>query len=470
MLEPIIHTIKIDLARKGAPVVVDATQGDSLSRKIIVNLYNNGVAWTIPDDVKSAVFAYAKPDGTGGKYDKLPDNSAACEIGTNSVSAILAPQVLTCTGLVRAAIKLAGADNAALYTFPFQISVVRSPEDGIESDNYSNVDSLETISAEVKQLDSRVEKVENSYVKSVNSKQRDTSGNVEIGTDDITAEVRATGYQGNLGGALESVGVLALPLDVKVTRDTSGTLTANVAYSEIKTAQTAGRKIRVFYAKNSAEVPAVFHLAQKKEDTSVLVFAAACDFGQQEWAVRTLICSSNNQWGEDEYFFPAPPASSNSGKVLKSNGSGWEWADAASGVKDATDDWNAWAATQSTVSDWIGCWAAAAGDTDGSYRVPEGTYKILAYDEEICAIVQISPSAFGRQIIYYYIDDTNALIARALLVYEPGGELTESVMFDGGELRLTGYNVSVPPPSASQTGYVLMATGANQFSWQPLPS
>lgn len=464
-MQPIIHKISIDLAKKGAPVVVDATQGDALSRKVEATLYNNGTLWTIPDDVTGAVLTYAKADGKGGKYDKLPDNSAAITVGTNSVSVILAPQVLTCPGLVRAAIKLTGVNNLALFTFPFAISVARSPEDGIESDDYSNVESLEELAADVEALGNEVAKC----VKTVNGKQRDASGNVEIGAEDIDVEVASTQYQGDLAGALEDLGSRVRVFDIAVSRSAAGAITANKTYAQIKTAYQDGRELRVLLTDAQAQESTVLTLSQHAGTaTSAFIFSIASEITQGEWKIVDLSVNSSGTWTRTEYFLPASPSSSNSGKLLSSSGTGWAWVDAPSGVKDGTADWTAWAATQSQPEDWIGSWAAAAGTTSGTYRVDNGTYRV--YDGEYWHTVQISECVAGRQIIEYYTDDTDAFCFSVIVVYEPDGALNKTVSCEGDVVKQFGCTISVPYPSAAKSGYVLTATGAGTFDWRPLPS
>lgn len=463
-MQPITHKISVDLAKNGAPVVVDATQGDALSRKVEATLYNNGTLWTIPDDVTGAVMTYAKADGKGGSYDKLPDNSAAISVGANSVSVILAPQVLTCPGLVRAAIKLTGANSLALFTFPFLISVARSPADGVKSDDYSNVATLEELAADVAALDAEVSRC----VKTVNGKQRDTAGNVDVGADDIDVEIRASQYQGDLSGALEDLGTRVRVFDIAVTRNADGTMSANKTYAQIKAAYQDGRELRVLLTDKKDQSSAVLSLSQYAGTaTAAFVFSAAAEIKQDEWEIADLSINSADAWSHEQYFFPGMPSSANAGKFLQSTGTGWAFADASSAAKDGTADWAAWAATQSRPADWIGSWAAAAGATSDTYRVDNGTYRV--YDGEFWHTVQISECAAGRQIIEYYTDDTDAFCFSVFIASTPGGELKSVTSCDGSRVKIFGFDISVPYPSNKQVGYVLTATAAGTYAWQPLP-
>ena len=135
----IVNTLSIDLRNQGFPQRIRATQADANTRIVEVSLYDGGVEWTIPNGVAAAV-GYRKPDGTAGLYDKLPDGTSALTISENTVTAILAPQVLTAPGIVSAVIILTDDSMRQLSTFPFQIYVEKNPAAGlVVSDNYINV-------------------------------------------------------------------------------------------------------------------------------------------------------------------------------------------------------------------------------------------------------------------------------------------------------------------------------------------
>ena len=54
----ILSSINIDLQRPRAPIIVHAKQGDKLTRGVVVKLYNNGAAWTIPTEVTDVFVAF----------------------------------------------------------------------------------------------------------------------------------------------------------------------------------------------------------------------------------------------------------------------------------------------------------------------------------------------------------------------------------------------------------------------------
>ena len=130
--------INIDLVVPGPVPYIQAVQNDKYSRNIKMCLFSNGTAWVVPLGAKAIVY-YAKPDGTGGAYDALPDGTDACTISENSIWVRLAPQVCTAAGVVHLAVKLVAEDGGAeLNTFPVRIRVQANPRAVIISEGYYN--------------------------------------------------------------------------------------------------------------------------------------------------------------------------------------------------------------------------------------------------------------------------------------------------------------------------------------------
>lgn len=147
--------IKMDLQNKGITPRVDAVQGDANTRALELKLYEQGKSWEVPADV-TARLRYRKPDKTGGVYDTLPDGTPAWQIEGNTVTLILAPQVLSAAGPVLAQAELlSGADNLA--SFEIQIDVAPNVSaDVIKSEDYINIqawllESLDTALAQAEQ-------------------------------------------------------------------------------------------------------------------------------------------------------------------------------------------------------------------------------------------------------------------------------------------------------------------------------
>ncbi len=134
----VIHKLRMDLARCGCKPIVGAVQGEANTRVLEIDLFNNGIAWEIPEGTTVAV-AFMKPDGTKGLYTRLPDDSLAATCSGSTVVATLAPQALTCAGTVLASIVFSDVDGHTLATFPFKITVEVNPAAGEEvSNDYYN--------------------------------------------------------------------------------------------------------------------------------------------------------------------------------------------------------------------------------------------------------------------------------------------------------------------------------------------
>lgn len=127
----------MDLSAPEVIPVITAVQDDQYSRNIEVSLYENGKALELPGDT-TAVVSYRKADGTGGNYDTLPDGTTACIISGNTVTAVLAPQVLTVPGPVALVVGLVSGEKK-LHTFIVSLDVQPNPGLRATSENYYKV-------------------------------------------------------------------------------------------------------------------------------------------------------------------------------------------------------------------------------------------------------------------------------------------------------------------------------------------
>lgn len=198
----VTHALCMDLARSGCKPIVGAVQGEGNTRALEIYLFNKGVAWELPDGATAAV-AFQKPDGTAGLYDKLPNGNAATTISGNTVTAVLAPQVLTCAGMVLASIVFYDAELDTLATFPFKIMVEKNPAAGEQlSNDYYALRNLDRVNAAYNNLLARIQKLEAGSeefdwfgcVLSVNGKNPDANGDVKISelTEEAKEEIVAT--------------------------------------------------------------------------------------------------------------------------------------------------------------------------------------------------------------------------------------------------------------------------------------
>lgn len=135
--------ITVDLTRPNMGQRVNAVQGDGNTRSVEITLLSGGVAWTPPDGVEAAV-AYYQISGMKGLYNKLADGTAAISIIGNVATVILAPQMLTASGTVRASLVFNDAQLNQLTTFPFTVSVASSPAAGAQkTEDYIRLQWLE---------------------------------------------------------------------------------------------------------------------------------------------------------------------------------------------------------------------------------------------------------------------------------------------------------------------------------------
>lgn len=98
----ITQTYKIDLVPHGEPVVVHVSQYDTGARTLAFELYNGGVAYTVPANVTASVSG-TKPDGTGFVY--------PLTVSGNVASLELEQQMALVAGDVPTEISLTGADG-----------------------------------------------------------------------------------------------------------------------------------------------------------------------------------------------------------------------------------------------------------------------------------------------------------------------------------------------------------------------
>lgn len=143
----ITHKLSIDLTRREFPARVDAVQ-DDCGRALALMLHTNGIPWTIPDTV-GALIRYCKADGIGGEYDFLPDGTCAWSIDGNTLTVVLAPQVLTAAGDVTLSVVLKDGQSY-ISTFDIMLHVQSNLKTRIAgADAYFNIAAAENALAEI---------------------------------------------------------------------------------------------------------------------------------------------------------------------------------------------------------------------------------------------------------------------------------------------------------------------------------
>lgn len=138
----ISSAINVDLLHPGSGTV-KAMQHDGYTRAVDISLLCGGEPWQPPEGITIAV-GYEKPDQTRGLYDMLPDGSSAVTLSGNVATVILAQQMLSVPGIVRACVVFSDPQQNRLSTFPFRVQVEVNPAaDAPESEDYLRLQWLE---------------------------------------------------------------------------------------------------------------------------------------------------------------------------------------------------------------------------------------------------------------------------------------------------------------------------------------
>lgn len=151
------HTIDIDLLEPGTPVRIQAKQGESLSRQVLLRLFAGGESWVIPEGVSPVIRYHIHPleDGedTTGIYDQLSDGTDACLIADNTILLTPLPQMFQKHGIVFLDVAL-NLDGKTLATCNFEFYVNPAPANGTEAaiQSYYRVSSLAQINADLDEM------------------------------------------------------------------------------------------------------------------------------------------------------------------------------------------------------------------------------------------------------------------------------------------------------------------------------
>lgn len=208
-------TITVDLQRPEINTI-HAKQFDSLSRYADIKLLSDGQPWAAESSI-TYIIQYAKPDGTKGMYDKLPDgitDAVTAETdasGCTVLRARFAPQMLTVAGRVRFSIAMMKTDGTKLQTFSAILDVEPSEVNSYTSKDYYKITSLDELLEEVKKR-----------VKSVNKILPNTNGDVYIRAESINTQVPSLNYLGSVEGALEALATMQSALPVASASSSDG--------------------------------------------------------------------------------------------------------------------------------------------------------------------------------------------------------------------------------------------------------
>lgn len=198
--------LEIDLQQPGFKKVAYAVQNDSNTRALEISLFLNEVAWEIPSGTTAAI-SFRKMDLTSGLYDTLPDGSTkAVTFSGNTLTAILAPQVLTCAGKVDVSIALYDSDLDRLGVFPVLLYVSADPSAGKSlSNNYYYLSTLAAVNEAIGNLNDLKTADKSSLVAAINS----------LSQGNVTEEQ----IQAAVDSYLDKNPVEATPLDPTLTKE-----------------------------------------------------------------------------------------------------------------------------------------------------------------------------------------------------------------------------------------------------------
>lgn len=119
-----IKKIKTDLSIYKTPPIVDVMQNDNNTRKITLQLFNQGEKWLIPEDV-TVLVSYKKPNGETGAYSELATGEIAYSISENNVTITLSGKVLSLSGIVEVNVILKDKSLNQIAVFPIKVKTIK---------------------------------------------------------------------------------------------------------------------------------------------------------------------------------------------------------------------------------------------------------------------------------------------------------------------------------------------------------
>lgn len=180
----IVHKLALDLQMPvGGKIYVK--QGDTMTRSVILSLYDGGTAF---NTANAGIFqiVFLKPDKTGGVYDTMPDNTTACTVEGNEVTAKLHPQMFTSPGCVQCELRMINEDGSKiLSSFSWIIYVEASAESCIKSESYYRFASIASLAATIGDLSLLNTASKDSLVEAVNDILRDVGKTASLTTGDV---------------------------------------------------------------------------------------------------------------------------------------------------------------------------------------------------------------------------------------------------------------------------------------------
>nr|DAT26652.1 MAG TPA: tail protein [Caudoviricetes sp.] len=501
----ITHTIRLDMQQPGTRQLIYAKQGDT-ERKLEISLYNGGTAFDVQATGYTRLICFCKPDGTGGVYDKMPDNSDATTVTDNLVTAKLHPQMFTCAGSVLCELRMTTSAGVQLGTWSWIIQVEPTVTSGITSEDYYKFASIDSLRAALVKLrsdfDGRTKLLVCSGLRATfggqtieGAEMPTVDGDVyeavqlEVLGDDAPADgdiiLGENGYfavygHGLTDGAATLTGTgtrLDWPsggsggvLRVTVARAANGTFTADKTFAEIKAAYDAGSAVEAAYTDNKSQNRCILPLVYCTTDGCS--FSAYLQTETEERELIQLSCSKTGGWGDSSGGIPAGDVAYQ-GEIGSEQVQGTiDDAIAALAIGEPLDKSADYAGSGAAS---VQAWATAAATGDATkYRVAPGRYQVYHGGAEYIDYITIIDSP-GNTTRFVYITSCDISGPFVYLdVYSatsPGAAPVSQVYFSSEErfFSVYGKNVILPDYSSADNDKVL--TIKNGYpSWVTVPA
>ncbi len=135
----LVQRIDLDFSSKGIPPRIWGKQDDSGgARAVVLSLYNEGCAYSIPNGAILAL-KYRTPSGSFGVYDAMPDGTMAIIAKENTVTIRLVDQIFATPGIVFCELRVI-SQGASISTWKWLVDVEEAnPSDASIPSNYVNI-------------------------------------------------------------------------------------------------------------------------------------------------------------------------------------------------------------------------------------------------------------------------------------------------------------------------------------------
>lgn len=479
----IYHEFNLDLQNPGAPRIVHAMQGESLTRAAKINLYNGGQAWTPPSGAAYQV-SYCKPDGKGGTYATYQADGVqpAVTVSGNTLTVPLIAQMLEAAGMVRCEVHMQSSAVMAyverLSTFTFFVSVHASAESGIDSEDYWNVartDKVVLLTGDV----SALANVTQTYSTLSAFFSTPHVGDTVVGSNGYAATVTAasgtsvttvsTGKQWVDFTSSGGGGATAAEFRVTVVEDaTTGAITADKTYAEIGTAYGNKQEIVCYYRTSRQNAMRINHILRLESATSTGMTFIETDATANSVNFKRLTLSTSDEWARTDIPLSAAMVQYSGTVGTQTVGSVKAALDALAIGNPLNMSADFVASGKDDISDWAV--EAAAGSTT-EYRIAPGIYQI-----------QFASGASDKTIVTI-IDDTvsNKRLVKQEQITDEGfyhlyigtasapGVYSEDIVFgtDDGVVSINNRQATLPWYNTSDAGKVPVVEG-NFVKWKNL--